>query len=116
MASGFVRQSSKSASALPRAATSCCCLICSIARGLTNPERIAAAASYHGARLATDAPDSPHLLAPKMKARVYVGAATEDPTFTDEMKTRLEHALTSAGVDHRIETYPARHGWVPRDN
>ena len=50
-----------------------------------------------------------------MKARIYVGGATEDPTFTDEMKVRLEEALTSAGVDHRIETYPARHGWVPRD-
>ena len=81
----------------------------------TYPDRIAAAASYHGARLATDAPESPHLLAPRMKARIYVGGATEDPTFTDEMKVRLEEALTSAGVEHRIETYPARHGWVPRD-
>jgi len=81
----------------------------------TYPDRITAAASYHGARLATDAPESPHLLAPRMKARIYVGGAMEDPTFTDEMKVRLEEALTSAGVDHRIETYPARHGWVPRD-
>src|SRR5262249_6061928 len=55
----------------------------------TYPDRIAAAASYHGARLASDAPESPHLLAPKMKARVYVGAATEDPTFPDDMKARL---------------------------
>ena len=31
------------------------------------------------------------------------------------MKARLENALTSAGVDHRIETYPAKHGWVFRD-
>ena len=81
----------------------------------TYPDRIAAAASYHGARLATDAPESPHWLAPKMKAKVYVGAATDDPTFTDEMKARLEDALTKAGVEHRIETYQARHGWVPRD-
>jgi carboxymethylenebutenolidase len=81
----------------------------------TYPERILAAASYHGGRLATDAPDSPHLLAPKMKARVYVAGAIEDPSFPDDMKARLEDALTSAGVDHRIETYPARHGWVLRD-
>jgi carboxymethylenebutenolidase len=81
----------------------------------TFPEQIVAAASYHGGRLATDAPDSPHLLAPKMRGRIYIGGAIEDPSFPDEMKERLEQALTRAGVDHRIETYPARHGWVPRD-
>lgn len=81
----------------------------------TYPDRIAAAASYHGGRLATDAPDSPHLLAPKIKAKVYVAGAIEDQTFPDEMKERLEKALTDAGVDHTIETYPAKHGWVFRD-
>jgi carboxymethylenebutenolidase len=81
----------------------------------TYPDRIAAAASYHGGRLATDALDSPHLLAPKMKARVYVGGASEDASFPDDMKARLEDALTRAGVDHTIETYPAKHGWVLRD-
>jgi len=81
----------------------------------TYPDRIIATASYHGARLATDAPESPHLLAPKIKSRVYVAGAIEDPSFTDEMKARLENALTQAGVDHQIETYPAKHGWVLRD-
>jgi carboxymethylenebutenolidase len=81
----------------------------------TYADRIAAAASYHGGRLATDAPDSPHRLAPKIKARVYVAGAIEDASFPDDMKDRLEEALTKAGVDHRIETYPAKHGWVFRD-
>jgi carboxymethylenebutenolidase len=81
----------------------------------TYPDRIVAAASYHGGRLATDAPDSPHLLATKMKARVYVGGASEDQSFPDDMKARLEDALTKAGVDHKIETYAAKHGWVFRD-
>jgi carboxymethylenebutenolidase len=81
----------------------------------TYPDRIVAAASYHGGGLVTDAPDSPHLLAPRMKARVYVAGAIEDPGFTDALKARLEEALTQAGVDHQIETYPARHGWVLRD-
>ena len=81
----------------------------------TYPDRIAAAASYHGGRLATDAPDSPHRLAPKMKARVYVAGAIEDQSFPDDMKARLEQALTDAGVDHMVETYPAKHGWVLRD-
>jgi carboxymethylenebutenolidase len=81
----------------------------------TYPEQILAAASYHGGRLATDAPDSPHLLAPKMRARIYIGGAIEDQSFPDDMKERLEQALTKAGVDHSIETYPAKHGWVFRD-
>jgi carboxymethylenebutenolidase len=81
----------------------------------TYPDRIVAMASYHGGGLATDAPDSPHLLAPKIKARVYVAGAIEDQSFPDDMKARLEEALTRAGVDHTVETYQARHGWVFRD-
>jgi carboxymethylenebutenolidase len=81
----------------------------------TYPDRIRATACFHGGRLASDAPDSPHLLAPKMKSKVYVAGAIEDASFPDEMKARLEDALTKAGVDHTIETYPAKHGWVFRD-
>jgi carboxymethylenebutenolidase len=81
----------------------------------TYPDRIVATASYHGARLATDAPESPHLLAPKIKARVYIAGAIEDASFTDEMKARLEDALAKAGFDHTIETYQAKHGGVFRD-
>jgi carboxymethylenebutenolidase len=81
----------------------------------TYPERIAATASYHGGRLATDAPDSPHLLAPRIRSRVYIGGAIEDESFPEAMKERLEHALTEAHVDHQIETYQAKHGWVFRD-
>jgi carboxymethylenebutenolidase len=81
----------------------------------TYPDRIVAAASYHGGRLATDDPASPHLLAPKIKARVYVAGAIEDASFPPEMKARLEEALTQGGVDHQVETYQAKHGWVFRD-
>jgi carboxymethylenebutenolidase len=81
----------------------------------TYPANILATASYHGGRLATDAADSPHLLAPKMKSRVYIAGAIEDQGFPDDMKERLEEALTKAGIDHRIETYQAKHGWVFRD-
>ena len=81
----------------------------------TYPDRIAAAASYHGGRLATDAPESPHLLAPKIQSRVYVAGAIEDASFPDDMKARLEEALNDAGVTYQIETYPAKHGWVFRD-
>src|SRR6185312_10104158 len=81
----------------------------------TYPERFAAAASYHGSSLATDAPDSPHLLAPRMRAWIYVAGAIEDRNFDDAQKQRLDDALTRAGVRHTVETYNARHGWVPSD-
>lgn len=79
------------------------------------PDRVIATASYHGGNLATDAPDSPHRLAPVMQARVYVAGAIEDSSFDDAQKQRLEDALTEADVDHRVETYNARHGFVPSD-
>ncbi len=78
-------------------------------------DRIAAAASYHGGGLANDTPSSPHLLAPRMSAKLYVAGATNDPNFPDDMKQRLADALSDAGVEHKIETYPAKHGWVLRD-
>jgi carboxymethylenebutenolidase len=79
----------------------------------TFPDRIAAAASFHGARLATDQPDSPHLLAPKMRGKIYVGIAGIDPHFTDGEKNRLENALKSAGVDYAVEIYPnVKHGFA----
>jgi carboxymethylenebutenolidase len=81
----------------------------------TYPDRIAATASYHGGRLATDAPDSPHLLAPRIQSRVYIAGAIEDASFPDDMKARLDQALCDAGVNYQIETYPAKHGWVFRD-
>ena len=74
-----------------------------------------ATASYHGGRLATDAPESPHRLAPRMKVPNYIGGAIEDDSFPEAMKKKLEEALSEAGVDHKIETYQARHGWVFRD-
>ena len=81
----------------------------------TYPDKFKAVASYHGGRLATDDPESPHLLAPKMKARIYVAGAIEDQGFDDAQKTLLERALSEAHVDHKVETYPAKHGWVFRD-
>jgi len=82
----------------------------------TYPERIAAAAGFHGGRLATDAPDSPHLLAPRIAARVYVGGADEDAGFPPDQADRLREALDAAGVENTIEIYAgARHGYAPPD-
>ena len=80
------------------------------------PDRIAAAAGFHPARLATDEPDSPHLLAPKIKARIYIGGADEDAGFPPEQADRLRDALTAAGVDNEVTIYPgALHGYAPPD-
>ena len=80
------------------------------------PDRVAAAASFHGGNLATDSENSPHLLAPKMKAEVYVAGADNDNSYPLEMAARLEKALTDAGVKHRCEIYAhAHHGWMKKD-
>lgn len=81
----------------------------------TYPDRFALVASFHGGRLATDAPNSPHLLAPKISARLYIAGAIEDASFPDDMKHRLDNALRDAGVTYTLETYPAKHGWVFTD-
>ncbi len=82
----------------------------------TFPDRVAAAASFHGGNLATDAETSPHLLAPKIKAEVYVAGADNDNSYPPEMAERLEKALTEAGVKHHAEIYPgAAHGWMKPD-
>ena len=79
----------------------------------TFPDRFGVAVSFHGGSLATDKPDSPHRLAGRMRARVYVGAAEIDATFPPDQQERLARALTEAGVTHTIEIYPnAKHGFA----
>lgn len=78
----------------------------------TFPDRIGAAASFHGGNLATDDAGSVHRLAPRIKARVFVAGATGDNSFPDDMKARLDKALADAGVTHTVETWPAKHGWT----
>jgi len=82
----------------------------------TYPDRIAAAASFHGGNLATDSELCPHLLAPAMKGRIYVAGADQDSFYPPEMAERLEQALIDAGVEHLCEIYPgALHGWTMAD-
>lgn len=79
-------------------------------------DHFAAVASFHGGHLATDAPDSAHLLAPKLKAEVYVAGAENDDSYPPEMAEGLKAALTEAGVPHTAETYSgAAHGWMVPD-
>lgn len=81
------------------------------------PERVAAAASFHGGNLAGDAEDCPHRRAAAMTARVYVGSAGEDRSFPPEQSARLAEALRTAGVDYIIENYVGmQHGWCVPDH
>ena len=81
------------------------------------PQRVRAAASFHGGRLGIDAPDSPASQAGKIKARVYVGCAGVDGSFPPEQSARLAEALRTAEVDHIIENYVGMaHGWCVPDH
>jgi carboxymethylenebutenolidase len=80
------------------------------------PNRIGAGASFHGGGLVTDKPDSPHLLAPKIKARMYFGIASNDDQRQPDAKDKLKEAFASAQVPAEIEVYPgALHGWCVPD-
>jgi carboxymethylenebutenolidase len=82
----------------------------------TYPERIAACAGFHGGRLATDSPESPHLLADGISAELYFGHADQDPSLPPEQINRLDEALTAAGVRHHSEIYTgAHHGFTQAD-
>jgi carboxymethylenebutenolidase len=80
------------------------------------PERIGAGASFHGGGLVTDKPDSPHLLAPKIKARIYFGIASNDDARQPDAKDKLKEAFAAAKVSAEIEVYAgALHGWCVPD-
>jgi len=77
------------------------------------PDKVAAAASFHGGFLVTDAPDSPHKLLPRAKARLYFGHAVEDASATPEQVATLEQALRDWHGAFQNETYEgALHGWT----
>lgn len=81
------------------------------------PDRIKAAASFHGGNLASDADNSPHRLADRIKARVYVGTAGVDNSFPPEQSARFAEAFRVAGVDHAMENYVGvAHGWTVPDH
>ena len=79
------------------------------------PNRVGAGASFHGGGLVTTNPNSPHLLAPKIKARMYFGVAANDDAQQPDAKTKLKEAFDAAKVPVEVEVYPAQHGWCVPD-
>lgn len=85
------------------------------------PGRIGAGASFHGGGLVTDKPDSPHLLASKIKAHMYFAVAASDDEQQPAAKDKLKEAFAAAKVPAEVEVYPGTlHGWcvpdMPRRN
>ena len=82
----------------------------------TLPDRVGAGGSFHGGGLVTDKPDSPHLLASKIKAHMYFGIATNDDMRQPDAKDKLKEAFIAAKNPAEIEVYSmSQHGWCISD-
>ncbi len=83
----------------------------------TLPERIGAGATFHGGRLVTDKPDSPHLLIPRMRAHYLIAIAENDDKREPETKNVLRESFAKAHLPAEIEVYAGTlHGWCPPDS
>jgi carboxymethylenebutenolidase len=81
------------------------------------PNRVGAGATFHGAALATDKPDSPHLLVPKMKGQYLIAIAESDDMMDPAAKTKLREAFDAAKLKSEVEVYAGtKHGWCPPDS
>jgi carboxymethylenebutenolidase len=82
----------------------------------TVPDRVGAGGSFHGGGLVTDKPDSPHLLAPKVKAHMYFAVASNDDQRQPDAKDKLREAFAAANVPAEVEVYTNdQHGWCVSD-
>ncbi len=80
------------------------------------PGKVAAMASFHGGGLYTDEPTSPHLVLPRIKARLYFGHATKDRSMPAEAIEKFDRALAAWGGKYESEVYDgAFHGWTTAD-
>jgi carboxymethylenebutenolidase len=82
------------------------------------PDRIAAAASFYGTRMVTEAPDSPHLWLPAMRrGEAYLCFAEHDPYVPEGVPVQVEAAMARSGVRHRVEHYAGvHHGFAQPDS
>ncbi len=81
------------------------------------PDRVVAAASFHGGGLYTADAASPHRVLPRVRARLYFGHAVEDRSMPQEAIDNLDRALAAWGGNHASEVYEgAYHGWTVPDS
>jgi carboxymethylenebutenolidase len=82
----------------------------------TVPDRVGAGGSFHGGGLVSDKPNSPHLLAPKITAKMYFGIAMSDDKQQPDAKDKLKEAFIAANNPAKIEVYSTcYHGWCVPD-
>jgi carboxymethylenebutenolidase len=80
------------------------------------PNRVGAAATFHGGGLVSDRPESPHLLIPQMKAHFLIAIAENDDQRQPDAKTVLHDSFAKANLPAEIEVYAGTlHGWCPPD-
>ena len=81
------------------------------------PERIGAGATFHGAALVTDRPDSPHRLIPEIRAQYLMAIAASDDRKQPDAKLILREAFARAHLAAEIQVYPGtQHGWCVPDS
>jgi carboxymethylenebutenolidase len=80
------------------------------------PDRVGAAASFHGGGLVTPQPNSPHVQAAGSKAQFLIAIAENDDARAPTDKDVLKETFAKAGRAAEIEVYPAAHGWCPPDS
>lgn len=80
------------------------------------PDRVGAAASFHGGGVGTDKPDSPHLLIPGTNAGYLFAIAADDDQKSPDEKVLLKAVLEPRKQWHEVEVYAGTmHGWCPPD-
>jgi carboxymethylenebutenolidase len=81
------------------------------------PDRIGVAALFHGGGLYIDGPQSPHLVLPRVKARLYFAHAENDRSMPPDAIDKLDRALEAWAGNHVSEIYEgALHGWTVPDS
>jgi carboxymethylenebutenolidase len=73
------------------------------------PDRVAAAASFYGTWLVSDAVESPHLSFAKVKGELYIACAEIDELAPLAMVTELRTLFEQAGSPGELEIYPGVH-------
>ena len=73
------------------------------------PDRIAAAASFYGTWLVSDAVESPHLTLGKGKAELYISCAEHDDLAPPDMVRELQGLFEASGAAGELEIHPTVH-------
>jgi carboxymethylenebutenolidase len=73
------------------------------------PDRIAAAASFYGTWLVSDAKESPHLALSRMKGELYIACAEHDELAPLPMVAELRGLFDQSGARGELEIYPGVH-------